>query len=480
MNTNLESLSPPAFWKNFQMLCNVPRPTFHEEKAQDLMMKFFQDLGYSPVKDELGNIMVSKPATAGKENSKGIILQAHLDMVPSANAGSTHNFETDPIKAYIDGEWVTADGTTLGADNGMGVAAIMTIFQDKNLVHGPLEALITATEEVGMIGANGLKPNLFKGSILLNLDAAGKDQLSVGCAGGLNANISMNYTQEPASGEAFKVSVMGLKGGHSGNDIGFGLGNSNLIFFRFLQKAQTLGVRLASISGGDSRNVIPRETFAIVVVPTENVAKFKAYIEEFTATIKSELASVEPNFRFLVEPDKADQVMKLDDQRKLVNLVRGLPNGVERMSDDMPGLVETSSNIGVVKSENGVIKVIILIRSSIDSAKESLADRIVSVCELAGVDIELEGNYSGWKYNRDSEILKIMIDVFKEEFDTEPLVRARHAGLECGILGEKYPHWDRIAYGPLILHLHSPDEKVNIASVGRFWEVLVATLARMK
>jgi len=480
MNTNLESLNPTAFWKNFQLLCSVPRPSFHEEKAQALVMNFFQDLGYSPIKDEVGNIMVSKPATPGKENSKGVILQAHLDMVPSANAGSTHNFETDPIKAYIDGEWVTADGTTLGADNGMGVAAIMTVFESNDIVHGPLEALITATEETGMIGAKSLKPGLLKGDILLNLDAAGVDQLSVGCAGGVDATITMNYSTEPATGEAFKISIIGLKGGHSGNDIALGLGNSNEIFFRFLQKAQALGVRLAAIDGGSIRNVIPREAFATVVVPTEKVAEFKALVEKFIAIIKDELVATEPNFQFLTEAATADQVFKLDDQKKLVNLVRALPNGVKRMSDDMPGLPETSDNLAIVKSENGVITIAVMIRSSVESAKEALADAVVSVCELAGVNVEISGGYSGWRYNPNSEILRVMQNVYKEKWNQEPKVQARHGGLECGILSANYPHFDIIAFGPQILYLHSPDEKVNIASVGKFWEVLKATLAAIR
>ena len=480
MNTNIESLNPSAIWKNFQLLCSVPHPSFHEEKAQDLMMKFFQDLGYNPIKDDVNNIIVSKPASPGMENRKGVILQAHLDMVPSANADSTHNFETDPIKAYIDGEWVTADGTTLGADNGIGVAAIMGVFEDKTLVHGPIEALITSTEEAGMVGAKGLKAGVLKGDILLNLDSSSEGQLYVGCAGGLDANVYVTYSLEPASGEAFNLSIKGLKGGHSGLDIHAGLGNANKIFFRFLQQAQMFGTRLVSVDGGSARNVIPREIFATVVVPNDKVAEFKKLIETFTATIKSELASVEPDLQFLVEAGKADQVMKLEDQHKLVNLVRGLPNGVMRMSNDMPGLVETSTNLAVVKSENGTVLIASLLRSSVDSAKDSLAEMMVAICELAGVKIELTGSYPGWKPNMNSGILNTMQNVYNEKWGKTPEIKAVHAGLECGILGANYPNWDMISFGATILYLHSPDEKVNIASVDKFWEYLKLTLANVK
>ncbi|MCL2413468.1 MAG: M20/M25/M40 family metallo-hydrolase, partial [Bacteroidales bacterium] len=294
MNTNLESLNPSAFWKNFQLVCSVPHPSFHEEKIQNLLMKFFQDLGYNPIKDEVGNIMVSKPATPGMENKKGIVLQAHPDMVPQANSDIKHDFVNDPITAYVDGEWVTAKGTTLGADNGMGVAAIMTVFESKDLVHGPIEALLTSTEEAGMIGAKNLKPGVLKGDILLNLDSSTEGQIYVGCAGGIDAAISMNYSTEPATGEAFNVSVTGLKGGHSGVDIHLGLGNANKIFFRFLQKAQDLGIRLASFSGGDMRNAIPREGSGIVVVPNDKIAEFKTLAEQFATTVKSELATADP------------------------------------------------------------------------------------------------------------------------------------------------------------------------------------------
>jgi len=480
MNTNLESLNPSAFWKNFQLICSVPHPSHHEEKIQNLLMKFFQDLGYNPMKDEVGNIMVSKPATPGMENCKGVVLQAHPDMVPQANNDTKHDFVNDPIKAYIDGEWVKADGTTLGADNGMGVAAIMTVFESKDLIHGPIEALLTATEEVGMVGAKALKPGILKGDILLNLDSSNEGQIYVGCAGGIDASIAMNYSTEPANGEAFNISVKGLKGGHSGLDIHLGLGNANKIFFRFLQKAQNLGVRLASISGGDMRNAIPREANAIVVVPKDKVAEFKTFAEKFAAIIKSELATADPGFQFLVETGKADQVFKLADQHKLVDLVRGLPNGVMRMSNDLPGLVETSTNLAIVKSENGVAEIYCLLRSSVDTAKDSLADMMVAICDLAGVKIELSGSYPGWKPNMNSPILKVAQDVYKEKWGKVPEIKAVHAGLECGILSAAYPNWDIISFGPTILGLHSPDEKVNIATVEKFWEFLTLTLKNVK
>lgn len=480
MNTNLESLNPSAFWKNFQLICSVPHPSYHEEKIQNLLMKFFQDLGYNPIKDEAGNIMVSKPATPGMENSKGVILQAHADMVPQANNDTKHDFVNDPITAYIDGEWVTAKGTTLGADNGMGVAAIMTIFESKDLVHGPIEGLITAEEEVGMGGAKQLKPGILKGDILLNLDSSTEGEIYVGCAGGLNAAVSMNYSTEPATGEALTVSVKGLKGGHSGLDIHLGLGNANKIMFRFLQKAQILGARLASIDGGGMRNAIPREAVATVVVPKDKVAEFKTLAENFTAIVKTELVAADSGFQFLVEVGKADSVLKLEDQHKFVNLVCGLPNGVMRMSTDIEGLVETSTNMAIVKSENGVASIYCMLRSSVDTAKECLADMMTSIAELAGVKIELSGDYPGWKPNMNSQILKIAREAYKTKFGIDPVVDAKHAGVECGILGAIYPNWDIISFGPTILGLHSPDEKVNIASVERFWEFLKLVLANVK
>jgi len=480
MNTNLESLNPSVFWKNFQLICSVPHPSHHEEKIQSLLMNFFENLGYKPVKDEVNNIMVSKPATPGMENKKGIVLQAHPDMVPQANADTTHDFVNDPIKAYIDGEWVTAAGTTLGADNGMGVAAIMTVFESKDLVHGPIEALLTSTEEAGMVGAKGLKPGVLKGDILLNLDSSNEGQIYVGCAGGIDASVTMNYSTEPANGEAFNISIKGLKGGHSGLDIALGLGNANKIFFRFLQKAQELGVRLSTISGGDMRNAIPREATATVVVPKDKITEFKTFVEKFATIVKAEFATADPGLQVLVENGTADQVFKLNDQHKLVNLVRSLPNGVMRMSNDLPNLVETSTNLAIVKSENGAVNIYCLLRSSVDTAKDSLADMMVSVCELADVKIELSGSYPGWKPNMNSPILKVAQDVYKEKWGKIPEIKAVHAGLECGILGAAYPNWDMISFGPTILGLHSPDEKVNIASVEKFWEFLKLVLANVK
>ncbi|MCL2412546.1 MAG: aminoacyl-histidine dipeptidase [Bacteroidales bacterium] len=483
MNTNLESLNPSVFWKNFQLICSVPHPSFHEEKIQNLLMKFFQDLGLNPIKDEVGNIMVSKPATPGMENKKGIILQAHPDMVPQANSDTKHDFVNDPITAYIDGEWVTAKGTTLGADNGMGVAAIMTVFESKDLKHGPIEALLTSTEEAGMVGAKNLKPGVLKGDILLNLDSSNEGQIYVGCAGGIDAAITMNYSSEPANGEVFDVSIKGLKGGHSGLDIVLGLGNANKIFFRFLQKAQALGVRLMSFSGGDMRNAIPREGIGTVVVPKDKVAEFKTLVEKFSATVKSELATADPGFNFVISDnilEKSAQIFKLDDQKKLVNIVRALPNGVMRMSNDLPNLVETSTNLAIVKTENGVVNIYCMLRSSVDSARESLANRMVSICELAGVNIELSGDYPGWKPNMNSPILKVAQNVYSQKWGKTPEIKAVHAGLECGILGAIYPNWDIISFGPTILGLHSPDEKVNIASVEKFWEFLTLVLANVE
>lgn len=480
MNTNLESLNPSAIWKNFQLLCSVPHPSNHEEQIQEMMMKWLQNLGYKPIHDESGNIIVSKPATTGMENREGVILQAHLDMVPQANSDSLHNFATDPIKAYIDGEWVTAEGTTLGADNGIGVAAIMAVLESSDIPHGPLEALFTATEETGMDGANGLKPGILKGRILLNMDSEDEGELYVGCAGGLDANIFLNYSMEVAAGDAFDISIKGLKGGHSGMDIILGRGNANKIFFRFMQKAHEFGARLSCIDGGSLRNAIPREAFATVVVPKEKTTDFKNFAKKYSQIIQSEFASKEPDFQFFVEPGKADAVMCLADQHKLVNIIRALPNGIMRMSDDMPGLVETSTNLAIVKSENGIVRIACLLRSSVDTAKESLGSMMTSICELAGAKIELSGAYPGWKPNMSSPILKTMQKVYQDKWGKVPEIKAVHAGLECGILGAAYPNWDMLSFGPTIRFPHSPDEKVNIASVEKFWEFLKLTLSNIQ
>ena len=428
-----------------------------------------------------------KPATPGMENRKGVILQGHLDMVPQKNEDTDHDFEKDPIQAYVDGEWVRAKGTTLGADNGMGVAAGMAMLTATDIPHGPLEVLITATEETGMDGANGLKPGLLKGDILLNLDSETEGELYVGCAGGLDSTIEFNYQEEavPADVKAFRIGIKGLKGGHSGMDINLGRGNSNKLLFRFLKTyAQELGIRVSTISGGSLRNAIPRESFAVIVLPAANETKLQAAIKEAEGIYKAELNAKEPTLQVIAEATEIPAfVIDTCTQFRLTNAVLACPNGTVRMIDSMPDTVETSNNLAIVQSKDGKIVINTLLRSSVETAKDALAQAIQAVFELekqAEVwkpdKILFNGAYPGWKPNPDSAILKEMQEIYEQLYGKKPAIMAVHAGLECGILGSKYPNWDMISFGPTLCSPHSPDERVNIASVEKFWEYLKATL----
>ncbi|MBN1651419.1 MAG: aminoacyl-histidine dipeptidase [Bacteroidales bacterium] len=480
MSKAILDLEPKAVWKHFYSLTQIPRPSKHEDKIQEFMVNFGKNLGLETIKDEVGNVIIRKPATAGMENRKGIVLQGHLDMVPQKNSDKNHDFTKDPIDAYVDGEWVTADGTTLGADNGMGVAAAMTILEATDIVHGPIEALFTSDEETGMTGAFGLKAGVLKGDILMNMDSEDEGELYIGCAGGTNANAQFTYTPEavPAGYKAFKLALTGLKGGHSGVDIPLQRGNSNKLLNRFLRSAAAkFDLRLASIDGGSLRNAIPRESFATVVVPADKAAEFEAAIPQCEAVFKAELEKTEPFMTFKVEAtDLPENLIDLKTQTNLLNAVYACPNGVMRMSDSMEGLVETSNNIAIVKSNNGMVNVLTLIRSSVDSAKKDLENMIESVFQLAGAKIYFDGQYPGWKPNVDSPILKAMSDIYNNKYGIVPKVTAIHAGLECGLLGGVYPNWDMISFGPTIRFPHSPDEKVNIESVQKFWDFTLETL----
>ncbi|RUT77924.1 aminoacyl-histidine dipeptidase [Ancylomarina longa] len=480
MSKEILSLEPKAIWENFYSLTQIPRPSKHEDAIQDFMLKFGQDLGLETIKDATGNIIIKKPATAGMENRKCVVMQGHLDMVPQKNADTDHDFEKDPITAIIDGDWVTAQGTTLGADNGMGVAAAMAVLQSKDIAHGPIEALFTADEETGMTGAFGLEPGILNADILLNMDSEDEGELYVGCAGGIDANISLKYKEEKLDKGyvAHKLYMKGLKGGHSGMEIILGRGNSNKLLFRFLRYAtKNFKMKLAAVDGGSLRNAIPRESFAVVAVPEKYNEKFLAAVAEFEATYKAELSAVEPDLAFFAEAtDTPKNVFKKKYQKKLINAIYACPNGVIRMSDDMPGLVETSLNLARVVSENGVVIIQALLRSSVNSAKDDLGQMVASTFELAGAKVKLEGQYPGWKPNMDSPILKTMQEVYNNKYGKIPEIKAIHAGLECGLLGAVYPNWDMISFGPTIRYPHSPDEKVKVDTVIKFWDFLVESL----
>jgi dipeptidase D len=480
MNKEIFKLEPTTVWKNFYALTQIPRPSHHEDRIQQFMFDFGKKLGLETIKDEVGNIIIRKPATAGMENRKGIVLQTHLDMVPQKNSDKVHDFAADPIEAYIDGEWVTANGTTLGADNGMGVAAAMGVLEATNLAHGPVEALFTCDEETGMTGAFGLKSGVLKGDILLNLDSEDEGELYVGCAGGTNANATFTYKEEPVNQdvEFFKLAITGLKGGHSGLEIILQRGNSNKLMNRFLQNAvANLGLRLVSIEGGSLRNAIPRESFAVVTVPNAKTDDLKQSVAAYQKMYRSELSASEPDLKFAIsEAQTSKTVIDAASLDKVMKAINACPNGVMRMSDDMKGLVETSTNLASVKSGDGKILIQCLLRSSVDSAQEDLGTMIKDVFELAGAEVVLNGTYPGWKPNMKSAILITMQEVYQKLYGRIPEIKAIHAGLECGLLGGVYPNWDMISFGPTIRYPHSPDEKVNIASVEKFWNYLINTL----
>jgi len=482
MDQNIRLLEPRAIWEIFDQITRIPRPSYHEERIQDYVFEFGKKLGQETTKDQAGNIVIRKPATPGMENRKGVILQGHLDMVPQKNNDKVHDFVHDPIETYIDGEWVKANGTTLGADNGIGVSAALAVLASKTIEHGPLEVLFTATEETGMDGAKGLKGGVLKGDILLNMDSEDEGELYVGCAGGEDVNARFEYVPEdtPAGSRAFKLEVTGLKGGHSGMDIILQRGNANKVFFRLLNLAYgATGARLASVEGGSLRNAIPREAAGVLTVEASKSAALKQVIETEFEAIGKELAATEPGIKLvLTETEIPSSVIDGLTQAKLTKSIIACPNGVIRMSDSMPGLVETSGNMAKVKSDlsAATVEISFLIRSSVDSAKGDLSKRLEALFTLAGADVAVSGGYPGWKPDPESPILKTMQQVYKNKYGKLPEIKAIHAGLECGILAGAYPEWDMISFGPTIRFPHSPDEKVNIPSVQKFWDFLVETL----
>lgn len=480
MNRKIEALAPTSIWKNFKNITQIPRPSKKEARMIEFVQQFGESLGLETIVDAAGNIVIRKPATAGMENLKGVIFQSHLDMVPQKNNDKQHDFDKDPIDAYIDGDWVKADGTTLGADNGIGVAAMLSVLESKELKHGPIECLFTIDEETGMTGAFALQSGLLKGDILLNLDSEDEGELYIGCAGGIDGNIAFDYIAEkvPPGYIPYEIKISGLKGGHSGIDINSGRGNSNLVLIRLLWKAErTVGMRLCETEGGNMRNAIPREAQALVIIPEAREKAFLELAAEYTLTVKKELSATEPDL--LIEwtkTDKPGRVMQPDLQKRLIAAVYSCPNGTIRMTYGIPGLVETSTNLAIVKTTGAKININCLLRSSVNSAKEDLADMIRALFELAGANVNFAGSYPGWKPNMDSSIMKTMDKVYKAKYGKALEIKAIHAGLECGIIGGVYPNLDMVSFGPTIRHPHSPDEKVHVASVQKFWDFLVDTL----
>lgn len=482
---NMKNLEPQGLWSNFYSLTQIPRPSGKKKEIGDFLVAYGRSLGLETLQDAIGNVLIRKPASPGMENHPGVILQGHMDMVPQKNNATQHDFEKDPIRAYVEdnGEWVTADGTTLGADNGIGVAAAMAILADKNAVHPPLEAFFTVDEETGMYGANALKAGFLQGKKLLNLDSETEGELYIGCAGGVDT--TARFAFEPVAVEegdiALKVVLTGLKGGHSGCDIHLQRANANKLLFRFLKVAVAeYEARLASVAGGSLRNAIPREAEAVITIPAEGKDEMLELIDEWEDLFIKEYDGVEDNIHFSATevPCPATE-MPEDVQDFLIHAITVCPHGVYRMIPEMPDVVETSNNLSTIAMEGNCVKVLCLTRSSVESRKEELRQMIQSAFSMAGAEVEFSGDYPGWKPNTKSQLLAIMKDVYHKEFGTEPRVITIHAGLECGIIGRNYPGMEMISFGPTIEHPHSPDERVNIATVQKFYRYILAILKQL-
>lgn len=475
----LSQLKPQLIWKNFSALNSVPRPSKKEEKVIEFIKKFGENLGLQTTVDEVGNVIIKKPATKGMEDRKPIILQSHLDMVHQKNSDVNFDFATQGIQMEVDGDWVKAKGTTLGADNGIGVASIMSVLESNDIAHPDLEALFTIDEETGMTGAMGLKAGQLHGQILLNLDTEEDDEIDIGCAGGIDVTASQKYNVEDSTGQIVKISVKGLQGGHSGMDIHKGFGNANVILGRLLYSGiENQNIQLISIDGGGLRNAIPREGNAVLSV--RNSVEFIDNANVLKASILEEFADVENDLQINIENfSTAEKAISEEDSKKIILALKSAHNGVYRMSPDVKDLVETSNNVARVLLSNGELTIMNLSRSSVDSTKSAVAEQLKSVFELAGMNVEFTGSYPGWKPKPGSEIVKLMEKIYEKDFGEKPMVVACHAGLECGIIGSNYPEMEMVSFGPTIRGAHSPDERANIPSVQKFWGFLKEILANI-
>ncbi|MCQ2174714.1 MAG: aminoacyl-histidine dipeptidase [Bacteroidales bacterium] len=475
----IKELKPTVVWNNFYQLTRQPRPSKHEEKVREFLLKWGKEHKIDTKVDDTGNVIMRVPATPGFENRKGIILQGHMDMVPQKIASSGHNFLTDPIETVIDGDWVTANGTTLGADNGLGVALAMSVAESKDVKHGPIEVLVTYDEETGMTGASSLKPGILKGDILLNLDSEDDEELCIGCAGGLDAEAVFKYKTVRAKGmSAYLLSVKGLQGGHSGMDISLYRANANKVAANALVAAvEKKGAEIVKFTGGSLRNAIPFEAEVEFLVPKGKEKGILASIRKRLAVSKDIYKESDPNMEFKIE--KAGPAGNFIEHAVALNLLKSLlacPSNVIRMSQSMEGLTETSINMAIVRTGRGRIVVHSLLRSAIDEAKAELAERVRFIFEMAGAKVSFSGGYSGWKPNPESPLIALLNNIHKEKFGKGMNVLATHGGLECAIMGAAYPHWEMISIGPTVKYPHSPDERCHIPSVERSWEFLKAIL----
>lgn len=481
MGQKINQLSPKNLWANFEMICGVPRPSKKEEKIIAFLENFSLINKLEFKKDEVGNVLICKPATAGYENRKKVVLQSHLDMVCEKNSHVIHNFENDPIKPVIDGEWVRAEGTTLGADCGIGIAAQLAILTDKAMQHGPIECLFTVDEETGLTGAFALKPGFFKGDILINLDSEDEGELFIGCAGGIDtvATYMIKKSGIPAGYFPLEIKVSGLKGGHSGDDINKGRANAIKILVRFLWDAfHKYGIKIGHIEGGNLRNAIPREASAICLINNGYKENLVADFNVFICDIEEEISITEPTLKIeLSSTDLPKFVLEDKLAERMLNTLYACPHGVHAMSYRMPGLVETSTNLASVKMlEKGVIEITTSQRSDQESGKKDISSIVETIFQMGGAAVIHSDGYPGWSPNPNSEILKITAQAYQNLFGAKPVIRSIHAGLECGLFLKKYPKLDMVSFGPTITGAHSPDERINIKTVEKFWKLLVNVL----
>ena len=480
--SEIRNLQPKAIWENFYLLTQVPRPSGHLEKIQKFLLDWAKEKGVEAKLDDAGNVIMYKPASPGMEDCKIVTLQGHMDMVPQKTPDSPHNFETDPIETWIDGEWVKAKNTTLGADDGMAVATIMAIMEDNTLKHGPLEGFITADEESTMGGVNNMSADLLKGEILLNLDNETFGEFMIGSAGGINLTASLEYKEDevPAGDSAVKIGIHNLLGGHSGLEINEGRGNANKMMARLVQDAiANFEARLASWQGGNMRNAIPRDCDVVLTIPAENVDALKEVIDEWRETFKGEYGFVEKALTLDIEDtDLPAALVPEEIQDNLVNALCACHNGVMRFIPEVPSIVETSSNLAIVEIGGGKVMFKVLVRSSRDSMRDCCSETLESVFSMAGMKIELDGAYPAWQPNPESEIVALMKDVYKELFGADSKVQVIHAGLECGVIGAKYPKMDMVSFGPTMRSPHTPNERCYIPSVEKYWQFVLTTLER--
>ena len=481
--TALNQLYPQPLWQWFETICSIPHPSKHEQMLSQHIQDWATAQNLEYIEDHVGNLIIKKPATAGMEDRKTVCIQAHLDMVPQKNNDKEHDFEKDPIEAYVDGDWVTANGTTLGADNGIGMSSALAILGSSEIKHGPLEVLLTIDEEAGMTGAFGLQAGVLEADILINTDSEQEGEIYMGCAGGVDAELKVPMAWEGVepSQTAFKLDVKGLKGGHSGVNIHMGRGNANKLLARFLfAHADELALELAKFTGGSLRNAIPREAEIIFTVPADKVELLNQRVDQFDATVRAELATADGEVVFgLTQTDKPEKVMAEKSQDDFIALLNAAPNGVIRMSDDVEGVVETSLNVGVITTEEEHVSVLCLIRSLIDSGRTEVEGMLAALAKLGGAEVEFSGAYPGWKPDNSSSVMALVNETYHDIYKKEPDIMVIHAGLECGLFKKPYPEMDMVSIGPTIRYPHGPDEKVLIETVGQYWELLLAVLERI-